>query len=78
MKILKLRSKIKFVCLCLFLSTAPFLVRAQIGFDATADGGGVTDTPIDGGVALLVAAGTLFGGIKIYKIHTQKRLQKIG
>jgi len=54
-------------CLC-----TPVLLFAQAGFGPT----DVTDTPIDGGLSLLVAAGIGYGAKKLYNKKTNKTLNK--
>jgi len=77
MKGMKIVSKIKLLFLVLFLSVAPLVLNAQTHYDETeSDGGVVTDTPVDGGVVLLLVAGVGFGAIKIYRIVVQSKLKK--
>jgi|GEM_PF-1868442 len=60
----------------LFVCTAmPIISLAQAGFDgSTPDGGDVPDTPINGGVVLLVAAGIVFGVYALYKSHRKTQI----
>ena len=77
MKRLKMASKIKLFLLFLILSAAPVAVNAQTHFDETdPDGGGVSDTPVNGGVVLLLIAGVGFGALQIYKVTKQSKLNK--
>jgi len=61
-----------------FVCTAmPIISLAQAGFEVGTGptdntDGGVTDTPIDGGVVLLVIAGILFG---VYALYRQRKSQ---
>jgi len=74
MRNMKLPSKIKIYFLALFLSMAPLVLNAQTNFDQTdPDGGDVSDSPVDGGVALLLIAGLGLGAIKIYRVKMQAK-----
>ena len=61
---LALKIAIIFTCLCL-----PLASIAQAGFAST----DVTDTPIDGGISLLVAAGIGYGAKKLYNKRQAKK-----
>lgn len=51
------------------LTIIPQLTWAQAGFDVTdTSGGDIVDVPLDGGTAILIAAGVMFGVYKLYKI----------
>lgn len=47
----------------------PFISLAQGDFETgdAGDGGNVTDTPLDGGIILLIAAGVVFGIFVLYR-----------
>ena len=50
------------------------MVRAQAHFDDTEpDGTDITDSPIDGGIILLVIAGIGFGAKKLYDVKKEKK-----
>ena len=77
MKRNKILPKIKLFLVVLFLSATPLLLNAQTNFDETeSDGGDVGDTPVNGGVVLLLIAGIGFGAFKIYKVKAENRLSK--
>ncbi len=76
MKRFEMISKVKLLFLVVFLSVAPIVVNAQTNFDENSDGDNVQDTPVNGGVALLLVAGIGFGAYKIYKVKTQEKLVK--
>ena len=62
-----------FVC-----TVMPFISLAQATFEAgadTPDGGDVPDTPINGGVVLLIVAGILFGVYSLYR--SQRKNQAV-
>ncbi|MBC7554177.1 MAG: hypothetical protein H7257_09375 [Taibaiella sp.] len=78
MKLTQREAKVRLmsVLMLLVLAVMPLLSIAQPGFE-TADGGGgvdtgVTDVPINGGTALLIAAGVLFGVYRLYKMVQSK------
>ncbi|MEB3150832.1 MAG: hypothetical protein VKL60_17675 [Sphaerospermopsis sp.] len=54
------------------LFTLSFAVNAQPGFDDD-----VEDTPIDGGIALLIGAGALLGGKKIWNLNQKQNQNDI-
>ena len=64
------------VLMLLVCAAMPMVTFAQAGFETT-DGGagndtGVTDVPINGGAAFLIAAGVLFGVYRLYKMVQSK------
>jgi hypothetical protein len=59
--------KVVNILLLVFLVGFPFLLHAQPGFEST----NVGDTPVDGGISLLVAAGIGYGVKKLY--NTKKK-----
>jgi hypothetical protein len=70
-------AKIKIIFIALFICAVPVVLNAQTNFDQTEpDGGQVSDSPIDGGVVLLLVAGTSLGALKIYKIKKQSKISK--
>jgi len=77
MTCMRFLSKIKLAFLVLFLSIAPLVLNAQTHYDETdPEGGEVSDSPVDGGVALLLIAGLGLGALKIYKVRTQAKVNK--
>ncbi len=72
----KAKVRLLSVLMLLVCATMPMITFAQAGFE-TVDGGagndtGVTDVPIDGGTAFLIAAGVLFGVYRLYKMVQDK------
>jgi len=58
--------------LSLAIVLLPLITFAQAGFGPT----DVTDTPIDGGISLLIAAGIGYGGRKLYQKRANNRAEK--
>ncbi len=78
MKITQRKAKVRLLSVLMLLVCAsmPMITLAQAGFE-TVDGGagfdtGITDVPINGGAALLIAAGVLFGVYRLYKVAQNK------
>ena len=78
MKLSQREAKVRLlsVLMLLVFAAMPMISLAQAGFETT-DGGagvdtGVTDVPIDGGTAMLIAAGVLFGVYRLYKMAQSK------
>ena len=70
--LMKVNVRLLSVVVMLVCATLPYASMAQAGFE-TADGGagtdtGVTDVPINGGAAFLIAAGVVFGAYRLYKL----------
>lgn len=78
MKLTRREAKVRMVAILTFLVCValPMFSLAQAGFE-TADGGagpdtGITDVPVNGGAAFLIAGGVLFGVYRLYKIAQAK------
>jgi len=68
---MKMKHVIKVFCIAVCLC-APVALFAQPGF-----GDDVTDTPIDGGISLLVIAGAGYGAKKIKEAKKRKETKSI-
>lgn len=78
MKITQRKAKVCLLSVVMLLVCAamPMVTLAQAGFETAESGGGqdtgVTDVPINGGAAFLIAAGVLFGVYRLYKMVQSK------
>ncbi len=79
MKRIKIPQFARLFILFILLSLAPVLTNAQTHYDETGtdDGGVVQDSPVDGGVVVLLVAGASLGAIKLYQVKHQKKINKM-